>query len=61
MSKYTAPPIGRGKLRCSSCKSVVPPKDGDWFVAPDASGQVFLCKTCESKAKDHKRAVLAKH
>lgn len=61
MTKLTATVPGKGKLRCGSCKQVFSPKDGDWFIVPDSTGQqVFLCKACESSHTNHKRANLSR-
>lgn len=61
MSKYTTSTT-KGKLRCNSCQKVVSPKDGDWFVTPNAVGQqIFLCKICEVQKKNlYKRAHLSR-
>lgn len=58
----TNTPPGRGKMRCNSCKSAVPTKEGDWFIpAGNTKNQVFLCRPCEAEHKDtHKRATVWK-
>lgn len=62
MTKFTVTTPSKGKLRCNSCQKAVSPKEGDWFITPDAQAQIFLCKLCEDKSKQkYKRASTTRH
>lgn len=61
MSKYGYSASAKPKLKCNLCQEPVAPKDGDWFVSPESHGQqCFLCKKCEAKHKEYRRANLSR-
>jgi hypothetical protein len=36
-------------MKCHDCRQDCLPKDGDWHDSKD--GQIFLCRTCESRKR----------
>lgn len=52
MSFTQSPKPPRGQMKCNLCRENCALKNGDWFVSSESTGQqVFLCKSCEQKAK----------